>query len=524
MKKTPVLHPYFFAVYAVLGVYAQNPQEIPALWVLRPLLFLLAVVFLMSCAAKRATADDQRAGLIATLFLAWLFIGHMRNILVEATDRPLTLTEDLILFTAWTILLLWLGSGWTWKRIKIPGLATNFLNVASWAVILLPAYFYFSFVFQAIQQTKAIAKNAPIAAPVALSAPATPPDVYVVILDAYGRDDFLRETFEYDNSAFIAALRERGFYVAEQSAANYPQTQLSLSSTLNINYLNEWAQELAGTNHRAPLTESIRHSEVRRALTGIGYRTVSIPNSTMISDMNDSDIYLPMDSLPLSQFDEVILSTTVLDIFAQAWDFGIPVAGYANHRRVIQYQLDALKTMPDLPGPKFVFVHILAPHPPFVFNERGDPVQPNALFTLGDGGGFPGAREEYETGYRKQVAYINRQLLEVVDAILGHSLVPPIIILQGDHGPGSRFDMLSLERVSCLRERFSIFNAYYFPDQKYDSLHPTITPVNSFRVIFNAYFGADLPLLDDRSYYASYASPYRFEDVTDRIESACPAP
>ena len=29
MKKTPILHPFFFAVYAILGVYAQNPQELP---------------------------------------------------------------------------------------------------------------------------------------------------------------------------------------------------------------------------------------------------------------------------------------------------------------------------------------------------------------------------------------------------------------------------------------------------------------------------------------------------------------
>ena len=525
MKQPPVLHPYFFALYAVLGVYAQRPQELPVQWIVRPFLILLAITLLVYLVARKLTADSQRAGFTASLFLAWLFMGHVRNLLIETFSFRPSLAQELFLLAAWTSLLAMLASGWTWRRIKIPEMLTNFLNVASWVVILLPTYFFMVFVSQAVQQAGVISEKEPILAPVALSATNTPlPDVYLIILDAYGGEDFLRETFQYDNSQFIADLRERGFYIATQSRPNYPQTQLSLSSLLNLNYLDKWTSGLEGTNNRAPLTEAIRHSEVRRALADLGYQTVNIPNSTLISSIEDSDVYLPMDSIPLNQFEGIILSTTVLDTFAQRWDMGIPVSGYATHRRTIQHQLDALKIVPELPGPKFVFVHILAPHPPFVFNEDGDPVQPNALFTLGDGGGFPGSAEEYEEGYRQQVAYVNQQMRDVLDAILENSATQPIILLQGDHGPGSRFDMLSLDRVACLRERYSIFNAYYFPGQKYDGLYPSITPVNSFRVIFNTFFGAQLPLLDDKNYYASYASPYQFEDVTERIEPSCAVP
>jgi hypothetical protein len=84
--------------------------------------------------------------------------------------------------------------------------------------------------------------------------------------------------------------------------------------------------------------------------------------------------------------------------------------------------------------------------------------------------------------------------------------------------------MLDLKDVNCLEERYSILNAYYFPNEEYNLLYPSITPVNSFRVIFNTFFGTDLPLLEDKNYYASYASPYRFEDVTGRIEPFCETP
>lgn len=45
-------------------------------------------------------------------------------------------------------------------------------------------------------------------------------------------------------------------------------------------------------------------------------------------------------------------------------------------------------------------------------------------------------------------------------------------------------------------------------------LFASITPVNTFRLIFNLYFGARFELLNDRSYYSTYDNPYRFIDVT----------
>ena len=162
---------------------------------------------------------------------------------------------------------------------------------------------------------------------------------------------------------YINFLKERGFYIAEQSRPNYPQTQLSLSSLLNLQYLNDWAKGLEETNYRPPLTETIRHSEVRRALTKIGYQTINIPNSTFISNIEDADVYLPLSTTDLNQFEGMILSTTALNIFAQKWELGLPVPGYTHQRRTIQYQLDTLKNIPSLTGPKFVFVHILASIP-----------------------------------------------------------------------------------------------------------------------------------------------------------------
>ena len=61
----------------------------------------------------------------------------------------------------------------------------------------------------------------------------------------------------------------------------------------------------------------------------------------------------------------------------------------------------------------------------------------------------------------------------------------------------------------------SILNAYYFPGGRYEGLYQEISPVNSFRVVLNTFFGAKLPLLPDRSFFSTWTDPYRFIDVTD---------
>jgi hypothetical protein len=106
-----------------------------------------------------------------------------------------------------------------------------------------------------------------------------------------------------------------------------------------------------------------------------------------------------------------------------------------------------------------------------------------------------------------------------IDEILKKSPRPPIILIQGDHGPGSRLIRDSVDRT-CLFERISILSAYYLPDSAL-TIPPDISPVNSFRLVLDTYFGADLDLLPDRTYFSPQSWPYDFTDVTDKAETSC---
>jgi hypothetical protein len=153
-----------------------------------------------------------------------------------------------------------------------------------------------------------------------------------------------------------------------------------------------------------------------------------------------------------------------------------------------------LESVPSIPGPKFVFAHILAPHPPYVFEPNGELVQEEKGKII---------------GYRDQVAYVNQRMIPLLKSIISNSEVPPIIIVQGDHGPGS----------FTHHDRMSILNAYYLPGSDPNLLYNSISPVNSFRVVFDSYFGGNYPLLEDTSYFTISREPYEFEVVPNNDDN-----
>jgi hypothetical protein len=64
-----------------------------------------------------------------------------------------------------------------------------------------------------------------------------------------------------------------------------------------------------------------------------------------------------------------------------------------------------------------------------------------------------------------------------------------------------------------------ILNAYYLPNFDKKLLYPSITPVNSFRLVFNSYFDGTFELLPDENYaFVDESRIYSFFNVTDKVK------
>jgi hypothetical protein len=236
------------------------------------------------------------------------------------------------------------------------------------------------------------------------------------------------------------------------------------------------------------------------------------------TQMCDAYVYYQMRVSDVNEFEGLLLISTVFNFGTDGRDLNRPVLCYALHRRYLPYTLDSLDTIGFVQGPRLVFVHLMAPHPPFIGDKDGNAIQSERPYNIGDDTGFKGSAEEYVLGCLGEVQYLSQRLMRAIDSILLQSKQPPIIILQGDQGPGNFFSMDD-SRNECLWERYSILNAYYFLDGNYSALYNSITPVNSFRVVFNQDLGTDLELLEDKNYYATWSRPYVFCDVTDQARS-----
>ncbi len=353
------------------------------------------------------------------------------------------------------------------------------------------------------------------------------PDVYYIILDGFARADVMRELYGLDEEPFLKRLESKGFYVARRSTANYCQTPLSLSSSLNATYLNglmpaEW-------HDTSPLSRWIGDGAVVRTLKGLGYRFVTFATSFQHTEHPEAEFYLSPYGYS-SPFHHMLLDLTPLAPLA-------PVPrmrdSYTISRDQTLFVFDKVPQIARWGAPTFTFAHVLSPHPPFLFGKNGEDVSPRDVpYVLNDGEIFRewyGDRAVYIAGYRDQAAFLLDRAERMIDQILANSPQPPVIILQSDHGSGLGLSTKSVEQTD-LHERMSILNAYYLPEKGREALYESISPVNSFRVVFNAYFAAGLELLPDRSYFSTWDEPYEFIDVTDRVRppsdrestTACP--
>jgi hypothetical protein len=543
LKRTLTFHPLLFAIYPTLALLAANAGHVVVWEALRPALISLALAALLWGLFRLMVKPWSRAALLATLALALFFsYGHIQALISGWGLFNGNLQPQQVLLPLWAVLLA-LGA-WALSRIADPRRASQYLN---WVALVLLAFPLYTIISAQIG-LGAEGQSLPTPpSPEVTEQASTPqaealdeyPDIYYIILDAYARADVLAELYDYDNSDLIDFLEERGFYVADGSHANYNQTFLSIPSSLNMTFI----PDLLGVKPEDAYDHSahyyaIRNNEVFELLKAFDYQVVGFATGHSLTNLRNADHYLAPEEagespeikvlvlfghqVSLYPFELLLLETTALQ---PALDTALQSQpedpAYQLHRQRVQFTFSELAHHAGEDGHYFVFAHIICPHPPFVFQADGQPKVNSLPYSIADGShfvGYKGTRQEYIEGYRAQVAYVNTLLEEAIDRILAASETPPVIIIQGDHGPGAYFRWNSLEK-SNLSERLSILNAYYFPGGDEGWLYPSITPVNSFRVLFNRYFGMDFELLDDAVYFSNWSTPYDFVDITERLAS-----
>lgn len=506
---------FLITIFPILFFYTNNISELSLIFLKIPLAVSVLTFIGLLLILLLLTKNKDKSVLITCLFALVFFSyghlsGYLNNKLFIQIPGGIVIGPDKVLLPAVFVLVLIL----IYKIFKTKKNLTQIITFINVVFILLCLNLLVKIFKIEFQKYKNLDNDAIIELKQEKHL-AELPDVYHIILDGYARNDVLKDLYGYDNTAFTSELEKMGFFVAKKARSNYLQTYLSLPSTFNMIYL-DFLDEKYGSN---PVDGSVATNMMFNNQTFQSFKSLNYKTYNFVSDWSGTNENYPADviindkstfkilgfNIPTSESNMVFLKTTLFSpLIQEVWESAL--------RR---NTLSVFEKMPDIPyleGKKYVLAHIMSPHPPYVFSENGGLVNNPNLNNADEG-------IDRRSFYLDQLKFISNQTLSMLKRIISNSPKPPIIILQSDHGPGSTFgsrkDWKNNYSQEALYERSSILYAIFLPDKNYSQFYETITPVNTYKIIFNQYYGEKNDLLPNKSYYTSYDEIYGFYDITN---------
>ena len=490
-----MLHPFLFALAPVLFLFAHNVDQV----VLRDIILSAAIMLTLAALAFLfffVIYRKIRKAAIATSLFLLLFFAYA-NLFALKEEYGI---RQRYLFAGFFIPL-FTGLWFLWITSRPLATAARFLTIFA------SIFLIFSLVpIGTFTARRLLAERAAPEAPrfVGTDSVGIKPDIYYFLVDGYASQWELKNFYGNNNQEFIDYLTKKGFYVVPESRSNYAKTEFSLPTILNFDYLEALS---AGGIVSAETTNTdrlLQDHAIGRFLKSQGYTYIHFGSwwdatyQNRYADINVNKGYMPEFPQILYKSIEPFLpfKFAFLDVRRLQW-----------HRAF--YQFDELSKVPTRKEPTFTFAHFIT-HSPFVFNQDGSFVEQEAR----------GITKEGRAQYLGQLLFLNKKLEVLIEAIMAESEIPSIIIIQSDHGSRDTVDesVLDVHDYSdeYLQRRLRNFSAYYLPLDD-NMLYNTITPVNTFRVIFNTYFGTDYKILPDKSFITLPGEHYDVIDVTDRV-------
>jgi len=504
ISASTIIHPILFALFPLIFIFGNNTGFISTNDLFVPIILILGIVGLIWLILKITVKRSAKTSLSLSLgLIIFFFYGHFHNLFSDLSGeyiRNLFLIPVFLLIFSVLILVLYRSNSDLKNITKIINAVAITIIVMSSVNIAMGLSFD-----PTVQEFLDYDSNLQLD-----STEFGTPDVYYIILDAYAGHESLMKYYDFDNTNFLNELKKRGFTIIDNSRSNYGWSYLSLASSLNMVHHN-FDRDLGSKNYNLAY-DMIPKNQVGINFNKLGYETINFNSGWgPTRDLKDFNLTLCKKT---NLFDsQVLISILDNSIIHPIYSKFL----VDDKRKRILCQFEELGKINEITkNPVFVFSHFMIPHHPFIFGPNGEALNPVSL-------------EPGQTGYNDrdynyigQLEFANKKIIKSIDEILLNSKTDPIIILQSDHGsivPNSATDE---ERI---QEKMANFNSYRLPHGGEKILYDEITPVNSFRVIFNYYFNGDYDLLDDKSYWSLFnpfesdERPY-FEDVTTLLESS----
>lgn len=466
------------AIYPVLFLYSNNVSILPLSAVLPALLIMVAIAGLVFGSFSLVKKSALRGSISSFAFMVFF---HTYGSLYARLEKLETIQiEHYTVFPV--VIVCTIYAAFFLSKLR-PRVTRQLQNVLLLVVITLIC---FNLVRSLpIELKRAYTRQSKEQATQAQTGePSSYPDIYFIILDEYSGFDALEGYWHTEGyKGFQAFLEENGFFIARHSHSATIDTIVEMASRLNM-------QQYPIPNNVVELFEPIANNQVMRILKNYGYTTVVIDGS-MLAYPTKPEIYadhnFSVDSnrsrgfLATDEFSILFYNQSMLRIFSN--DYMSNPFSQETFRNMLAFSLQKAADLHEIPTPKFVYLHLMLPHWPFMFDENGDPVDATHQFDW-----------QYYLG---QHMYASQKAQELVTQILVHASPdrPPVIILQSDHGARNILDKGGQgEILENYPEDYktNILNALYLPGFDTSQLPDNFAPVETFAILLNHYFHAGI--------------------------------
>ena len=506
-ERLAVLYPFFYPAVRVLYLADENAGTFSLgdlLLILATTTTLVGAIYalvVLAIRSARRRVDSRLVGLITFLLVAAFFAREdLRTLGIRRPLEPWHIALTMGVAAACGLLVWWLG-----HRPRLLRTVSVFLTLtgALLALRMMVGITLDRLRAQEVTSRSALARDLarPIAGPAQVPAPVR--DIYLLVLDEYASAAVLQERFGFDNSAFQDSLRALGFHIPVVQS-NYTETIHSLPSLLEAAHVHRAGQELPeGVTDPTLLRHLLERSRVVSFLKRQGYRFIYFPPAwwqmTRSNPLADSVVQVWSGfnlhwAASRTDLRRTVLYHTMLQPFHDQWMLG----------DYVRLSLEQFGRLPSIRRPVFGVAHVLSPHGPYVFDRSCGKLPRSKSF-------------DPAHGYIGQLECLNRMVLRLVTGLLRDSAVPPVILLQGDHGTST----LTYYAAACAaqiapaaaRERLGAFGAYYLPGDGAAEFGDTVTVVNVLGNVLRYYFHADLPREPDDQYLVVRRAPFDFLQV-----------
>ncbi len=319
------------------------------------------------------------------------------------------------------------------------------------------------------------------------------PDIFFLLFDEYASSVSLQKHFNYDNRLLDTFLINQGFHIQKESKSNYNFTPFSMASMLNMSYLAGINPSAISIEDYARCNELIKNNAVISFLSIQGYEIINYS----IFDLAGNPSLVSQNILPLKTkliTDRTLFGRMRKDLgwmlftgkFKIKWLSDKLFYDNMRNNETILSKLEQ-SSLAQAKTPRFFYGHLFMPHPPFYFDGKGNMQKSDVVYKV--------SKDINTEAYLEYVTYTNTRLKKLITAIKQNTKGRAVIIFMGDHG----FRKPTIDKDTS--HFFENQNAVYFPGNYYRLFNNHITGVNQFRVIFNALFQQEFPLLKDSTFF-----------------------